>query len=351
MRVQLAVIGAGLIGRKHIALAYENEHCDLAAICDASPAAVEVAAQYGVSFYRDVGAMLDAQQIDGAIIATPTNLHTPIGVACAERGVHLLVEKPIAGTVTEGQRLVDSAEKHNVHLLVGHHRRHNPLVQKARAVVQSGVIGDLVGVMATFALLKPDDYFNVTWRREVGGGPVLTNLIHDIDNLRFICGEIASVFAATSSTVRGFAVEETASVTLRFANGALGSAFVSDATPAPWSYEMTSGENPIYPQQTADCYRFLGTKGSLAFPSLKLWTYDEPGRDGWWDALLEKETNENIAPADALTEQLNHFCAVIRREAEPLITGTDGVRTLAATQAVIESGQTHQPISLLKQPS
>lgn len=340
-KLKIAVIGAGLIGRKHIALAYENTNCDLTAICDANPAAADLAAQYDVPFYQDVGAMLDAEQIDGAIIATPTNLHTPVGIVCAERGVHLLVEKPIAGTLEEGRRLVDSAEKHQVHLLVGHHRRHNPLVQKARAIVQGGAIGDLVGVMATFALLKPDDYFNVTWRREAGGGPILTNLIHDIDNLRFICGEIASVYAIASNKTRGFAIEDSACISLQFANDALGSVFVSDTTPAPWSYEMTSGENPIYPQQNADCYRFLGTKGSLAFPSLKLWTYEQPGRDGWWEPLEEHQMGGEVSDADALTEQLNHFCAVIRGETQPLITGADGLQTLAVTQAIIESGRTN----------
>ena len=345
-KLRIAVIGAGLIGRRHIALVHENQNCCLVAVCDAHPDAEQTAIKYGVPFYRDVVTMLDMEQIDGAILATPTNLHTSIGIACAERGVHLLVEKPIAGTLEEGQWLVDSAEKHNIYLLVGHHRRHNPLVQKAREIVQSGAIGDLVGVMATFALLKPIDYYNVTWRTQLGGGPVLTNLIHDIDNMRFICGEIETIFAATSSKVRGFAVEDTASVTMRFANGALGSAFVSDTAPAPWSYEMTSGENPIYPRQDADCYRFCGTKGSLAFPSLKLWTYEQPGRDGWWDPLQEFETGVGVTEADALTEQLNHFCAVIRGEAVPLITGTDGVRTLAATQAVLESGRENRLILL-----
>ena len=175
---------------------------------------------------------------------------------------------------------------------------------------------------------------------------MLTNLIHDIDNMRFICGEIESIFAATSAKVRGFAVEDTASVTMKFANGALGSAFVSNTTPSPWSYEMTSGENPIYPRQSADCYRFLGTKGALGFPSLEFWTYDEPGKEGWWDPLHRWHAGVGVREADALTEQLNHFCAVMRGEVAPLITGTDGVRTLAATQAVLESGRENRPIKL-----
>ena len=106
-----------------------------------------------------------------------------------KHGVHMLVEKPITDTVAEANALIEAAEAHGVQLLVGHHRRHNRLVQQARDIVQSGRIGDLVGVTAMFSLLKPEDYFQVKWRSQPGGGPILINLIHDIDNLRFICGE------------------------------------------------------------------------------------------------------------------------------------------------------------------
>ena len=345
-RLKIAVIGAGLIGRRHIALVHENSNCDLAAICDAHPDAAQTAVEYNVPFYQDVAEMLNEQPLDGAIVATPTQLHTSVGITCAKYGVHLLMEKPIADSQEEGQRLVDAANDYNIHLLTGHHRRHNPLVQRARQIVQSGTIGDLVGVMATFALLKPKDYYNVTWRTQPGGGPVLTNLIHDIDNLRFICGEIESVFAVTSSKTRGFAVEDTASLTFRFANGALGSAFVSNTTPAPWSYELTSGENPIYPHMNQDCYRFCGTTGSLAFPSLKLWHYGDSEKAGWWEPLEETSAGDDLIEEDALTAQLTHFCQVIRGDCKPLITGEDGVKTLAATQAVIESGKIGRPIKL-----
>ncbi len=340
--VKLAVIGAGLIGRKHLEVVSAAAKCELAAVCDAFPGAAAVAEQYGVPFYQDYATMLAEQPLDGAIIATPTNLHAPVGIACAARGVPMLVEKPIAGTLAEGQQLLAAAAKTGVPVLVGHHRRHNPLMQQTRGIIQSGQIGQLVGVTAMFTLLKPADYFDVAWRTQPGGGPVLINLIHDIDNLRFTCGEIESVYAATSSQARGLAVEDTASITLRFAGGALGSVLVSDATPAPWSYELTSGENPIYPRQAQDCYQFCGTTGSLAFPSLKLWRYANPDAAGWWHPLEEQSLPASLG--DALTAQLAHFCRVIRGEAVPLISGEDGLKTLAATLAVLESARRHGPV-------
>jgi predicted dehydrogenase len=136
--------------------------------------------------------------------------------------------------------------------------------EKAREIVQDGRIGRLTAVTALWLLHKPTDYFQVAWRRETGGGPILINLIHDLDDLRFICGEIASVQAITSNGARGFAVEDTAAITLAFVNGALGTVTLSDAVAAPWSWEITSGEAPNYPQRPENCYLFAGTEGSLA---------------------------------------------------------------------------------------
>jgi predicted dehydrogenase len=190
-------------------------------------------------------------------------------------------------------------------------------------------------------LRKPGNYFDVAWRREPGGGPVLINLIHDIDDLRFICGEIAEVQALTSNQARGFAVEDTAALLLRFESGALGTVTVSDATPAPWSWELTSGENAAYPKQDQPCYLFAGTKGSLSVPNMELWSY--PGDSGWYAPLGRTELA--AAVLDPLVEQLRHFLAVIARRETPLISVEDAMGTLAVVEAVKEAARTGGRIS------
>jgi predicted dehydrogenase len=265
-----------------------------------------------------------------------------VGTVCAEHGVHLLVEKPIAAGVAEAQQLLNVTERCGVQVLVGHHRRHNPLVQRARAIVQNGELGGLVAVSAMFVLQKPSDYYHVAWRTQPGGGPVLINLTHDIDNLRYICGEIESVYAATSAVNRGLPVEDTASITIRFENGALGSILVSDAAPSPWSYELTSGENPIYPQTGQDCYYLCGAKASLVFPSMTLWRYADGQEPGWYHPLQRSQLD--VEPADPLAAQLAHFCRVIRGEDRPLVDGWDALRTLAATLAMLESARRNAPV-------
>lgn len=320
--MRIAVVGAGQFGRKHMETIKNEQQCELVAVAD--PA---YSGEKGFADYRE---MLDKAKPDGVIIATPNALHVPVGLACVERRVPMLVEKPIADTVSASNELVKAAERAKVPLLVGHHRRHNPIVEKAREVVQSGGIGRLTAVAALWLLQKPGDYFNVAWRREPGGGPLLINCIHDVDDLRYICGEIAEVRALMSNSVRNFKVEDTLAVALRFANGALGTVTLSDTVAAPWAWEITSGEYTFYPQHPENCYFFAGTEGSLAFPQLDLWKYE--GQTGWYAPLYMKKIS--VEKADSQVRQLRHFCRVIRGEAAPRSSGVDATRTLEVVEAI-----------------
>jgi predicted dehydrogenase len=340
--VRLGVIGAGLIGKKHAALIKKTPGIRLAAISDVNPAAAKLAGELGTEYYADYERMLNHAALEGVIVATPTDLHTPVGVVCAQHGIHLLVEKPIAQSVADAQVLVDSARAHKVHLLVGHHRRHNPMVQSVRRAINDGKIGKLVAVSVLWMLMKPKDYFQVEWRTRSGGGPVLINMIHDIDNLRYICGEIQRVYAETSSAVRGFEVEDSAGISLRFANGALGSIMASDCTPSNWSYEQGTGENPYYFRTHGNCYIFFGTEAALSFPDMNLVRFENPAQAGWQHPMVSEHID--VVAQDPLVVQLKHFGNVIRGEEEPRITGEDGLRTLAVAQAVLDSGKSGSPI-------
>ena len=344
-RLAIALVGAGLIGRAHLARLDVSAECDCAAICDPTEAAEALAAERGTPWFPSQREMLAAMTPDGAIIATPNALHVPGAIACLEAGVPVLVEKPLAESVAAARRLVEAQARTGVPVLGGHHRRHNPIVKAARKLVQEGGIGRLVAVTSLFLIRKPDDYFDVAWRREAGGGPILINLIHDIDNLRFICGEIDSVQAMTSNATRGFAVEDTAALIFRFANGALGTATVSDVTPTPWSWELSSGENKAYPQRDGLCYLIAGSEGSLSLPKLEHWRYE--GRQGWWEPLLRESLA--VAPVEPLAEQLRHFCAVIRGSETPITDAADAARTLAVVEAVGEAARRGVLITVARQ--
>ena len=344
-KLRIAILGAGTMGRRHIDYVNASGECQLVAICDPDSGVAKLAAKNEVPLFHDEYEALDLAAPDGAIIAAPTILHEELALACIRRGIVPLVEKPITAALDEGQRLVDDAAAAGVPVLVGHHRRYHPRIKRLWKLVKEGAIGSLIGVSLLWAVRKPDEYYDIVWRTRAGGGPVLTNLIHEIDTLRYICGEITSVYAATSSATRGFEVEDSAAITLRFTDGVVGSVFLSDAAPSPWSYELTMFENPSYAHVEGNCAFFFGTMGSLAFPTMELWRYPSADSHGWEHPLVQER--HEPADADPLAAQLAHFCRVIRREEPPLVSGEEGLRTLAATQAVLSSGSEGKPVELL----
>ena len=184
--VRIVVIGAGVMGRKHAEYLDASEHGELVALCDSDSRAGALAAEYDVPHFFNHVEALDLSAPDAAIVAAPTQLHEEIAMACIRRGIVPLVEKPIAATLDEGRRLVDEANAGDLPVLVGHHRRHHPRVQQLRQLVKGGAIGRLIGVSLLWTVKKPDDYYDVLWRTRPGGGPVLTNIIHEIDTLRYV---------------------------------------------------------------------------------------------------------------------------------------------------------------------
>ncbi len=341
-KLRIAVAGAGLIGLRHLEEIAANSECEVASIVDPSPRAAEVATQYGVPLYQTLADCLAASKPDGVILATPNALHVEQGLACIAAGIPVLVEKPITHTLEAGERLVAAAEQANVPLLVGHMRRHSPIMDEAIRVVRSGKLGKLVAVMGSAVYCKPavDGYFDPPndWRRRPGGGPILINMIHEADALRSLMGEIVSVQAQASNTTRGFEVEDTVAVTLRFANGALGTFMLSDTAASPRSWEQTSQENKAYTTyDDEDAYVVMGTHGSLSIPTMRLRTYARDEDRSWF-----KPFTSSVVPmqrADPLALQIAHFADVIRGRAAPLVSGRDGLMNLRVVDAIARAAK------------
>ena len=342
--IRIGVIGFGLIGKTHVSKILESPNCELAGIADPRPSVMTELSQAGLPHYLSHDQLIDREKPDAVIIATPNQFHTTVSLDCLNAGLHLLIEKPIAHTVESGRQIVDLAEELDLVTLVGHHRRYYPTSQQAREMISNSAIGRLIGVSATWASLKPVNYFDVAWRCLPGGGPVLINLIHEIDLLRYICGEIVEVHAKTSNMARGFEVEDTAAMILTFESGAIGSFFLSDAAATPWNIEMALGENSNYPYCGQNPYRFMGEFGSFDFPNLNLWRYSDSEEPGWESPLLHRPVQS--ASLDPYAEQLRHFCAAILGLEEPVVTAKDGLQTLAVTMAVIESASLKKPIAI-----
>ena len=207
-KVRIAVAGAGLIGLRHI------EEIGKSRASRARGDRRRLAArrprrrrQRGVPLYGSLAELFAKDRPDGVILATPNQLHVEQALECVAAKVPTLIEKPVAHTLHEGIRLCEAAERADVKILVGHHRRHSPILHKAVEIVQSGVLGPLVGVIGSAVFYKPDaeGYFDGpnAWRRQPGGGPILINMIHEIGNLRAMVGEIVAVQAFASNATRG----------------------------------------------------------------------------------------------------------------------------------------------------
>ena len=343
---RIAVAGAGLIGRRHIEEIAASSSAQLAGIVDPFPAAQDVADTFGVPLYGSLAELFAAGRPDGVVLATPNRLHVDGGLECVAAGVPVLVEKPIGDTVAGATRLVEAAESAGVLLLTGHHRNYSPIMAKAREIVRSGVLGPIVAVVGTALFHKPDDYFDVGggWRRRPGGGPILLNLVHEVNSLQSLVGDVVRVQATTSNATRGFDVEDTAAMLFTFAGGALGTFLLSDTAASPRSWEQTSRENTSYATcPDEDCYHLAGTRGSLSVPTMRLKVYE--GERSWWQPF-ESSTVE-LDRSDPLANQIEHFAAVIRGEVEPICSGRDGLRTLLIVDAVVEAARTGAPVDVV----
>lgn len=331
--------GAGYIGQAHMGVALRSASCALSAIVDPAPAAQAIASRAGVPLYRSLDELFERDRPDGVILATPNQLHVEHAMCCIAAGMPALLEKPIAPTVKEAKALVRAVDEARAKVLIGHHRAHSPIMARARQVIDEGRLGALVAVVGSALFFKPDQYFaDAPWRREPGGGPILLNMIHEVHNLRMLCGDIVAVQAFSSNATRRFPVEDTVAVNLRFASGALATFMLSDTAASARSWEQTSQENKAYAAYPdEDCYLIAGTFGSLSIPTMRLKTYGEAGERSWWKpfdvSVFEIERD------DPLARQIEHFVQVIRGEAMPLVSARDGLQNLLVTEAIVEAAR------------
>ncbi|KAI1309808.1 hypothetical protein F5Y03DRAFT_347430 [Xylaria venustula] len=380
--VRIAVIGfGGLIGRRHTAHVLANTSATLAAVVDSAPGAPELAAQLapGVPYYRSVAEMLSAATPDAAIVCTPNAFHVSVGLELADAGVHLLVEKPLADTTAAARTLVDRGREKGVKLLVGHHRRFNPYIVAARKVLEASEsepdgegLGTVSAISGLWAAYKPEPYFaSAPWRRSrrQGGGPIMINFVHEVDNLQYLLGPISRVSAeriigrSSGSGERDpDAVEDGAAFTLRFASGAVGTFILADGVVSPHFFEAGTGENPMLPRvrrpcpgegdagkaerkeqedgEPADVYRIFGTNGTLSVPDMTFWSCGDGPRS--WESKLQVQRVElEDDPRVPFDRQLDHFIAVIREETQietgAGCTGEEGLRVIAVCEALVKA--------------
>ncbi len=346
-KLTVGVAGAGFIGCKHIEVLQNDPRVDVIGVADPGDNGKKRATAYGLPCYSSLDTLL-AQSPQALVIATPTELHATQAKQAAEQGVALFIEKPLTATRQEVSQLLEVLHSNKTPTLVGHHRRYYPVVQETRRLIKEGAIGDLIAVTGQWTTRKHDAYFEPDWRQKKAAGPVLTNLVHDLDTLRFICGGIQSVQAQSSRT-RGFEKEDTTALILTFENSALGTFMLSDTAPSPWTWEFAMGEStyPALPEKQ-NTLHIMGSHAALEFPHLRSWQHTDD--DNHWHVPMQSNqlaTGSNTeTDFDAFKEQSAHFVDVARGEVDPLISAADAAATLLTTLAVLEAAESGERVEV-----
>ena len=329
--VKLLLAGTGLIGHRHMQHILEHPDLELVGIIDPLITDEKIEGVKTYSSLSDVN-----KHADGIILATPTETHADLTIQSLEMGLHVLVEKPVAASLLEADKMIRASEKTGLSILVGHHRRHHPLVNETINILKSGKIGRPVAASLMWLMRKQDEYFDVEWRKGIDGGPIKQNLIHDVDTLRAFFGEIISVVGTGTNIVRNAKRHENGGVVLGFNTGMVATITFSDATPTPWGFEAGTGESPYIPKTNQSSMFIACTNGGLEFPTLKLWS----GASNWNEKPIME--HQNISEAVPLIRQLEHFSDVIRGKAAPIVDAKSARETLAV---ILQIEQATMPVA------
>jgi len=342
-KINISIVGTGLMGLQHIKAISKSKKANLHSIVDISDNAKKLSNEYKIPLYSDVSSLLKSNQLDAVIVATPNQLHEKHTISFLKKKIPVLLEKPISDNIKSAKKIIISSKKNKTPLLIGYHRRHNAIVSKVKTIIRSGKLGNIVSANVLCWLYKHKEYFKESWRTSRGGGPLGINLVHDIDMICYLLGSISHVQAFTTNKNRKFKVEDTATVSLIFESGALCTLNISDTIVAPWSYELTAGENPAYPVTNQSAYMIGGTKGSIQFPNLKYWFYKK--ERSWWNKIFLKS---DIKKKDdnTLVNQIDHFSDVVLKKVKPKVNGNDGLNSLKIFAAITKSAKTGKKIKI-----
>lgn len=326
--MRLLIAGLGLIGARHMQHARAMDGIDLVGCIDPLLDQTEVP-HFASLDEVDIAA-------DAIIIATPTQYHLANAEIAVARGWHMLIEKPVAHSVEAATRIAELAQEAGVQTLVGHHRRHHASVARLKQIIDGGAIGTPILASMIWAMKKPDSYFDGNWRAGADGSPVMINLVHEVDLLRHLFGEVVAVSGFGSNAQRGAARPESGAVALRFEGGLSATIAFADSALSPWGFEAGTGENPNIGTTGQDYLHIAGTAGALSFPSLTLWS----GAPDWSQPV--RPARQSTPQNTPLVAQLAHFAQVVAGHTPPLISAEDATETLRVTLE-IEAAVAPQP--------
>ncbi len=332
MTLKVAVIGVGAMGRHHARVYADLPGIELVGVADAdAPNGRAVAKRFGGQSYTDYLQMLDELQPDAVSVAVPTVDHLEVALNVIQRGIHLLIEKPIAYTVEQGRQIIAAADKADVRLMVGHIERFNPAVIALKQRLAGGELGRVFQVDVRRLGPFPARVKDI--------GVVIDLAVHDLDVIRYISNaEIVRVFAETQRRIHSTR-EDLVSGLVRLDDGTVGSLAINWLTPTKIRKLYVTGELGMFQVDylTQDlCFFENSTATGYDWQTMRVLRGVAEGR----------MIRHVVAKKEPLVAELEAFRDAVNGERRVEVTGIDGLRALAIAQAVVTSGEEQRPVLL-----
>lgn len=349
-KLKYGLIGCGRIAPNHL-MAAENNSKDLEiiALCDIDPNQMDqLIAKSGipphmlssVKRYTDYREMIASEKLDLVAIATESGKHAQIAIDCMEQGIHVIVEKPMALSIADADRMIATAKKHNVKLCACHQNRFNKSIQKIREAWEQGRFGKLLHGTAHIRWNRGRSYYEqAPWRGtwEQDGGALMNQCIHNIDLLRWMMGgDVEEVFAYTDNLIHPYIEGEDLGIALvKFKNGA---------------YGVIEGTTNVYPQNLEETLYIFGETGTVkaggkSVNVIEEWLFadrqDDPDE-------IKKQYAENPPNVYGFghTPLYRDVIEAIRTDREPYIDGKAGKEAVELILAIYKSAKEKRPVKL-----
>ncbi|MEN8215499.1 MAG: Gfo/Idh/MocA family oxidoreductase [Pseudomonadota bacterium] len=338
-KIRIGIVGCGRISKNHFAsIEKHNEHLELVSVCDSNPDVLKNhQEQYQISGYFSLDEMLNQEKLDIVSICTPSGLHSEQAIKIAQKGVHVISEKPMATRWADALHMVKACDEANVHLFIVKQNRRNSTLQLLKRAVQEKRFGRIYMVHLNVFWTRPQAYYDsAKWRGtwELDGGAFMNQASHYVDLIDWLIGPVDSIQAMTGTLARDIEVEDTGVLNVRWRNGALGSMSVTMLT---------------YPKNYEGSITILGEKGTVrvggvAVNEIQDWTFAD-----------EKDYDQKIKEANYETTSVYGFghplyfknvIDVLRGVAEKETDGREGLRSLEILIAAYLSARDGKTVSL-----
>lgn len=326
LRVGLA--GLGAMGRNHLRVLSSRTDCRLVAVADPVPEALQAAAAAGAQPFAEPLAMIEEAELDALVVAAPTTAHLPLALAAIERGIAVLVEKPLAATVDEGVRILRAAHARGVPVQVGHVERFNPAVLELGRLLQAGWLSSIYSIASRRAGPFPARIRDV--------GVTVDLATHDVDILSWIAAERPSrVYAELAQRIHADH-EDLLFGLLHFPSGATGMLDVNWLTPAKRRQLIVVGEEGMFELDYLT-QRLTFTRANVERAQLI----------GGFATTFSGDVAElPVVNAEPLAAEIDAFLRVVREGGRPVVDVEDGLWAVAIANALLEAAAAGRPVEL-----